>query len=238
MRVPGYPGTRAGLSRWAKQAGRAGGLGPPAGRGRPQPLQRAAGEAPRPRRRPAAGGVQAVPLRNPTWNQPPPQRAHSPLSRRPVAPRGPASSAANSMACSAAPGCMARLGCALGRRGASAVERRDPQLRARKPQRRRRQHLPRTHGAGTRRRRGGRGASAPPPAPWDVTEPAPPTASSGELSAKDPAGRRGASRGGETAPRSHPHPPPRRPRPELPTEILRLPRAQGRGPSQSGLSEI
>ena len=67
---------------------------------------------------------------------PAPARAHSPLSRRPVAPRSPASSTATSTACGAAPGCMARLGCAFGRRGPTAVEREERQRRAPQLQRR------------------------------------------------------------------------------------------------------
>lgn len=58
---------------------------------------------------------------SPPGDRPPPRRAHSPLSRRPVAPRGPASSPASSTARSAAPSGMARLWGALGHRGAPAA---------------------------------------------------------------------------------------------------------------------
>lgn len=120
LSVPGYARTRAGVSHGATaplQAGGAGGLGPPAEAGTPL----ASAGSPW-----GAVGASAEPDREQALAPAPPQRAHSPLNRRPVAPRGPASRAANSMACSAAPGCMARLGCALGHRGATAVERTDP----------------------------------------------------------------------------------------------------------------
>lgn len=248
LSVPGYARTRAGVSHGATaplQAGGAGGLGPPAEAG--TPLASAGGQ-----RKGAAAlktarspWVRWVHLRSPTGNKPPPQPRPSVLTHhltgdrwRPGAPPAGRPTAWPVARLPAAwPGSGAPSDTAAPRRwsgrtrsrvhskckGGSNISRGPTDRHPEKAGRARSQRaVLRPLG----RQRGEGSAAAGPPL----------MASSGVLGTADLARPRGASKGGEPASRP-PHccPPPTS---ELPMEVLRLPRAQGRVLSQSGFSEI
>lgn len=159
---------------------------------------------------------------------PAPARAHSPLSRRPVAPRSPASSTASSTACSAAPSCMARLGCAFRRRGAKAVEREDRQRRA--PQLQRRAAAASPEDRRTRRpEEAGRARSqsvTPPPSGTSLRR-GQPRRLARPLQGLLQRARRQTPRPSEGSEQRRGASSP--PQFELPMEMLRLPRERGRG---------